>query len=428
MSVMEEVRRATVTAGVIGFLGIPALRREPFGLYRLLRRIDPVHHDHTGVVLLSRHSEVSAALRSPSLGSDEGKADPSHIRLGPLTRLLEGDPEKQAARRAGPFYALSEKLMLFLDPPDHTRLRTLVSKAFTPRVVERLEPRIGEVVDELLDRVDARGEMEVMRDLAYPLPAKIICELMGVPADREDVVVRAAPAVAVGLDPSPLRTAEGNARADRAVIELTALLDELITHRRRSPGDDLLSRLVAAESDGDRLTRDELLATIVLLLIAGHETTANLIGNGLLALARQPGSIERWRDDASLDRTAVEELLRHSGPVQMAERIALADVEVADARITAGRIVILTVAGANRDPVAFAHPDRLDLARNPNPHVAFGSGIHHCLGAPLARVEARVALTSLLRRFPGLTVDTSRPRWRRSFTLRGLERLDVRLR
>jgi cytochrome P450 len=186
--------------------------------------------------------------------------------------------------------------------------------------------------------------------------------------------------------------------------------------------------LVAAESDGDRLSRDELLATIVLLLIAGHETTANLIGNGLLALARQPGSIASWRDDPSLDRTAVEELLRHSGPVQMAERISLADVEVGDARIDAGRIVILTVAGANRDPFVFADPDRLDLARNPNPHVAFGAGAHHCLGAPLARAEARIALTTLIRRFRDLTVDTSRPRWRRSFTLRGLERLDVRTR
>jgi cytochrome P450 len=300
-----------------------------------------------------------------------------------------------------------------------------VAKAFTPRRVESLAPRVGELVDELLEPALRRGRIELMSELAYPLPLRVICELLGVPPGDEKVLLDNAPALAVGLDPDPMRSPEAVAAADRATEALISYLEDLIGRRRRQPGDDLLSGLLASEEKGERLSEDDLVAIILLLLIAGHETTANLIGNGLAALVRDPEALATLREDVEADRPAVEELLRYDGPTQMAERITLQPVEVGGRTIPAGRVVVLAVGAANHDPQAFEDPERLNLLRSPNPHLGFGGGAHFCIGAPLARLEARIAIPALVRRLPNLHLMSKRAEWRPSFTIRGLRALPL---
>jgi pimeloyl-[acyl-carrier protein] synthase len=426
-------RRWLVTSAVVGFVAVPRLRSNPQPAYRALRLLDPAHESPIGIWVLSRHREVNAALRNSQLGSDETKADLAAIRLGPLRRLLGSTLRKadgaRVADRGRPAAGASgrsfRELMLFRDPPDHARLRSLVSKAFTPRAVDALEERITELTHRQLDRVERRGEMEFLADFAYPVPAMAICELMGAPSRDHELIMRNAPALATRLDPSPMRSPAVMAAADRAAAELSRYLDGLIAQRRRDPGDDILSALIAAEDDGDRLSHDELVATAMLLLIAGHETTANLLGNGLLALLRHPEEWQRLRNDPDLDRSAVEELMRFDGPIQMTERVALDDVQVGDAAIPKGRVAILCLAAANWDPDVFDHPNVLDIERDPNPHLGFGGGAHFCIGAALARMEARIALRAIAQRLPNLSVAVSRPRWRPSFTIRGLRELPL---
>lgn len=316
--------------------------------------------------------------------------------------------------------------MLFRDPPDHTRLRSLVAKAFTPRRVEALAGRVEELVEELLAPGLARGGMDLMRELAYPLPARVICELLGIPAGDHDLFVRNAPALATRLDPSPMRTAEGVRRADAATAELRRYLDTLIEVRRRAPRDDLLTALISAEDGGASLAHGELIATVLLLVLAGHETTANVIGNAMLRLVRDRSLLDdlAGRDDTDV-KPAVEELLRLDGPVQMAERITLEPVEVAGHPLPAGHIVVLLLAAANRDAEVFPKPHRMRLERAPNPHLAFGSGAHFCIGAPLARLELRVAMRALARQLPRDVHLAGPPRHRPSFTIRGLEALPL---
>lgn len=319
------------------------------------------------------------------------------------------------------------KLMLFRDPPDHTRLRSLVNKAFTPRSVSRLEDRIEEIVDRQLDGLAGSGQGEFMSSFAYPVPALVICELMGLPPGDHSLIARLAPALAARLDPSPMRTPAVLAEADRAAAELSDYLAAVIARRREDPGEDLLSRLVTAEEDDNRLAHDELVSMVILLLIAGHETTANLLGNGLVALLDRPEQWNRFCRDQELDRTAVDELMRFDGPIQMTERIALDDVEVGAASIPKGSLVVLCLAAANRDPAVFDQPHSLDLARDPNPHLGFGGGAHFCIGAPLARLEARIALRAMARRLPKVKISATKLDWRPSFTIRGLRELPLAL-
>jgi cytochrome P450 len=315
--------------------------------------------------------------------------------------------------------------MLFRDPPDHTRLRGLVNKAFTPKAVEHLEAGVVEIVQRRLDELEPRGCMEFLTDFAYPVPALVICQLIGAPLADHSLISRHAPAIATRLDPSPMRNAEVELAADRAVTELTAYIEDLIATKRRSPGDDLTSRLLAAHDGEDRLDHEEVVSTLILLFMAGHETTANLMTNGLYALLTSPVQWRRYRDNPSLDRSAVEELMRYEGPIHMAERIALADTEVNGHSSPAGRIVILCTAAANRDPLVFERPEELRLDRDPNPHVGFGGGIHFCVGAPLARMEARIGLRQIADRLKELRVVEPTPRWRPSFTIRGLTELHL---
>ena len=409
---------------LVAFVLVPGVRRRPHWQYRVVRAFDPVHRSPFGLWLLSRHEDVAAALRSPHMGNNEDEADMSALTPGPLRPFIN---RQSQARVEGRFIEVIERTMLFRDPPDHTRLRALVSKAFTPRRVEALAGRVAALVDELLEAPAARGHIELMHEFAYPLPARVICELLGVPKDDEEFIVTQAPALGTGLDPAAMRTPETVAAANQATTAIVDYIDGLIADRKRAPTDDMLSALIAAEESGESLSHEELVSTILLLLFAGHETTANLIGNGMLALLRHPDQLARLRVTSDLDRSAVEELMRFDGPIQMVERITLEPVVIGGREVPAGRILICLTSAANRDPAAFPDPNRLDLSRTPNPHVGFGGGAHFCLGAALARLEGRIAIGTLARRFPELRLLDPKPAWRPSFTIRGLRRLPLGL-
>jgi len=382
----------------------PAFVADPYPTYHRLRAEDPVHRSPLGFWVLSRYEDVAASLRDPRFAK-------------------EAIAEFVAARFGRPVERTS---MLDLDPPDHTRLRGLVSKAFTPRVVEVLRPHIQSIVDDLLHRADGAHAMDLIEDFAYPLPVIVICEMLGVPVSDRERFKQWGLDVARGLDALLLPPdSQVIVRSRESRQALTAYFRELIAERRRAPRADLLSGLIAAEEAGDRLSEEDLLATSILLLLAGHETTVNLIGNGTLALLRHPQQLQRLREDPGLIGSAVEELLRYDGPVQRTARIPSADVVVGGRTIPAGDMVMPFIGAADRDPAQFPDPDRLDLGRTPNRHIAFGLGIHFCLGAPLARVEGQIAINALVQRFPKLALATDSPEFRQSLTLRGLSTLPV---
>ena len=386
---------------------MPEFHSNPYPFYRALREEDPVHQSPLGFWVCTRYDDAVMILRDPRFGR-EGMAKRMEARLG-LT---------QDTSRA--------RDMLFQDPPDHTRLRALVSRAFTPRVVEVMRPHIQEIVDGLLDRVDGARAMDVIEDLAYPLPVTVICEMLGVPAADQDIFKSWSTDIARSLDAAIL-PADSDAipRGRDARLGLADYFRSLIATRRKDPKPDLLSALIAAEEEGNKLSEGELVSTCMLLLIAGHETTVNLIGNGLLALLQHPDQLRALRDDPGLIQTGVEELLRFDGPVQRTGRMTTEEVEIGDKRIPRDSVVVSVIGAANRDPKQFADPDRLDVSRKDNRHIAFGFGIHFCLGAPLARLEGQIALGTLLRRMPKLALVSDVPEWRESSTLRGLKSLPV---
>jgi cytochrome P450 len=313
-----------------------------------------------------------------------------------------------------------------MDPPNHTRLRGLVSKAFTPRTVEGLRPKIEAVVEDLLDRQADHAGFDVVSAFAYQVPVLVICDLLGVPAEDRGRFGAWSAALARGLDNLTVTDSEFIMHGNEAAAGLTDYFRQLVAKRRRQPGADLLSGLIAAEEAGDRLSEDELLATCVLLFFAGHETTVNLIGNGVLALLRHPAELQRLRDKPGLIGGAVEELLRYDSPVQRTGRVAEEALELNGRRYQPGDRVSLLVGAANRDPEQFSDPDRLDITRsNAGQHLSFAAGIHYCVGAPLARLEAQIAIGALLRRAPRLRLVTETPAWRATFVLRGLQALEV---
>ena len=387
---------------------LPEFHADPYPFYRRLREEDPVHQSPLGIWVLTRYDDAVMALRDQRFGR-EGMGELLEARLG-----------------AGSVRPANTRDMLFRDPPDHTRLRALVSRAFTPRVVEAMRPHIQEIVDGLLDRVEGTRGMDVIEDLAYPLPVTVICEMLGVPTADQDVFKQWSADIARSLDAAILPAgSEVITRGQEAGDALREYFRSLIAVRRKSPQPDLLSALIAAEEQGDKLSEPELVATCALLLIAGHETTVNLIGNGVLALLRHPAELRALADDPALIQTGVEELLRFDGPVQRTGRMTTADVEIGGRQIPKGSIVAAVIGAANRDPAHFADPDRLDVARRENRHIAFGFGIHFCLGAPLARIEGQVAIGTLLRRMPALKLVSDTPEWRESSVLRGLKTLPV---
>jgi hypothetical protein len=383
-------------------------RQAPWPLYRRFQDESPVHRFPQGGWLLTRFEDCSEVLRDRRFGSD-----PSNL-----------NETGRAAIGANDVYQPGSSVLLFIDPPDHTRIRSLVSKAFTPKVVSRLRPWLEGLVDRLLDARVEQGELEVLADLGYPLPAEVICQLLDVPLRDRDQF-RDWSAAASRLLDGNLEPAAQEAGV-LATMQLFGYFAELLEDRRRHPGDDLLSGLVAAEEEGDRLTPEELLTTVVTLFVAGYETTMNLIGNGTLALLDHPGQLAALQADPSLARPATEEALRYEGPAQLVPRVALEPLRVGEAEVEAGDSVVVGIAAANRDPRRFADPDRFDLHRADAGHLAFSLGPHHCLGAALARLEAEVAFAAMARRLPQLELAGDRPRFRAHAILRGLEALPVR--
>jgi cytochrome P450 len=385
----------------------PEFLANPYPMYHRLRAEDPVHHSPLGFWVLTRYEDVVAALRDPRLAKEA------------IAGFI-------AARFGAPVPQMGLS-MLDRDPPDHTRLRSLVSKAFTPRVVETLRPHIQQIVNGLIDAVQEDGSMDLIEQFAYPLPVIVICEMLGVPVKDHERFKGWGLDIARGLDAILLPPdSDVGRRAVAGRHALAGYFRALIAERRAAPRADMLSALIAAEEAGDKLSEDELLATCTLLLVAGHETTVNLIGNGTLALLRHPEQLRRLRENPGLIGTAVEELLRYDGPVQRTARIPSEDVTINGHTIAKGEMVMPFIGAADRDPAQFPQPDRLDLGRTDNRHIAFGWGIHFCLGAPLARVEGQIAINTLLQRLPKLRLDTDKPEFRQSLTLRGLRALPVR--
>src|SRR5262249_45338563 len=355
----------------------PAFVADPYPTYHRLRAEDPVHQSPLGFWVLTRYEDVSAVVREPRFIKEPGAALDA-ARFG-----------AEVPRGIG-------LAMLDRDPPDHTRLRSLVSKAFTPRVVEGLRPRIQQIVDGLIARAEAAGSMDLIEEFAYPIPVNVICEMLGVPIEDHERFKGWSLDIARGLDsiwlPPDSEIPRRSAAARHAISDY---FRELIGQRRATPRGDLFSALIAAEEAGDKLNEEELLATCILLLIAGHETTVNLIGNGVLALLRHPAELRRLRETPGLITSAVEELLRYDGPVQRTARVAGAEATIGGRTIAKGDLVMPFIGAADRDPAQFPDPDRLDLSRSENRHIAFGWGIHFCLGAPLARVEGQIAIDAL---------------------------------
>ena len=397
----------------------PGFYDNPYAQYALVREQDPVHVSPIGVLMLFRYDDVSRALRDPSLSVEERHAKALAITMDPdIEAMFE-------ARREG-----GSHTMLNLDPPDHHRLRRLVSKVFTPRTVEELHPRVQELVNGHLDAVVARGTggMDLIADLAFPLPFVVISEMLGIPEGRDRNQLREwSGAVVKTFD--PILTREEQLAAFDAIDNIIAYVNETIAWKRSHPAPDLLTALIAAEDEGDRLSAEELVEQVMLLYIAGHETTVNLIGNGTLALLRDRSQLELLQADPALDANLPDELLRFDGPVQMSRRVNLEPYEVGDRVVAPGTIMMTCLGSANRDPARWGDTaDRLDLRRSDsNQHVAFGGGFHSCLGAHLARLEARVAIGTLVRRFPALDLATDHPEWNGRIVLRGLVSLPLSL-
>ncbi len=392
---------------------LPEFRVDPYPAYRALQAKHRVYRNRllSGTFVLPRYDDVVAVLSDPRFSVDRRQAD-VFKQLQPLRGL---SPR---------FIEAIQSALLMTDPPAHTRLRRLVNKAFTPRVVEGLRTRVQAIVDELLDAVAARGEMELIHDLAYPLPVIVIAELLGIPSEDRDRIKRWSDTLAILLD--PLQAVDGLTPTEHAYDEITTYMRPIFAARRAAPRDDLISALVAVEDQGQRLNETELLSLSMLILGAGHETTTNLIANAVLALLRNPSERRRLQDDPSLIGSAVEEFLRYDSPVQMTDRVAAVDCEVAGHVIRRGQVVALIIGAANRDPSRFADPDRLDLGRADNHHLSFGHGAHFCLGAALARLECQLAVATLLHRFPDFDGEREPRQWKRSMVLRGPTRLMLR--
>ncbi|WP_328412310.1 cytochrome P450 [Streptomyces violaceus] len=390
----------------------PAFLADPYPAYAELRAKSRVHYyEPTNQWLVPHHADVSALLRDRRLGRTYQHRF-THEEFGRTAPPQEHEP----------FHTLNDHGMLDLEPPDHTRIRRLVSKAFTPRTVERLKPYVRGLADDLASALVAAGGGDLLKDVAEPLPVAVIAEMLGIPeSDRTPLRPWSADICGMyELNPSE----ETAAKAVRASAEFSDYLRELIAARRKEPGDDLISGLIEAHDEGDRLTEQEMISTAVLLLNAGHEATVNSTVNGWYALFRNEAQLAALRADHTLVPSAVEELMRYDTPLQLFERWVLDEIEIAGTTIPRGAEIALLFGSANHDPAVFTAPDRLDLTRTDNPHISFSAGIHYCIGAPLARIELAASMTALLEKAPALRL-AEEPRRKPNFVIRGLEGLSV---
>ena len=388
----------------------PDFIRDPYPHYDRLRTLDPIHVTPFGQFVASRHADVSLVMRDKRFGKD----------------FVERSKRRYSDKIMDePVFRSMSHWMLQADPPDHTRLRGLVVKAFTARRVEDMRPRIQEIVDQAIDAVIGRGHMDLIEDFAFRLPITIICDMLGIPEEHREVFYNSSRDGGRLLDPVPL-TPEEIKKGNEGNLLAQMYFQQLFELRRKNPADDLITQLVQAEEDGNKLSNEELTANIILLFGAGHETTVNLIGNGLLALHRNPDQLALLKARPELMEGAIEEFLRYDSSVQMTGRVALEEIEdLGGKRIPKGETVLCLLGSANRDPAVYPdRPDRLDVTRANVKPLSFGGGIHFCLGAQLARIEAEIAIATLLRRLPDLRIDdVENPEWRPTFVLRGLKRL-----
>jgi cytochrome P450 len=389
----------------------PANRADPYPLYAKFRERGPIQLPAVNVTVFSTSRDCDEVLRHPSSSSNRWNSTLAQ------RQLASGAWSKPAVPPG----------FLFLDPPDHTRLRKLVSKAFAPKVVNALQPDITAMVDGLLDQIAERGQFDVIGDLAYPLPVAVICRLLGVPLEDEPMFSQASALLAEALDPFVAITGAPSGKFEermQAIRWLRGYFHELIERRRSTPGDDLLSGLIAVEESGDQLTEEEIVSTCNLLLIAGHETTVNLIANAMLAMLRHPEQWAALGADAGRAPAVVEETLRYDPPVQLAGRNALEDMIIGDTTMAKGDTMLVLLAAAQRDPAEYDRPDTFDPDRGTLRHLGFGRGVHYCLGAPLGRLEAGVSLSAVTARFPDARLD-SEPQYKTNVTLRGMSALSV---
>jgi cytochrome P450 len=408
---MNEHVQAVTTEPLFDPLS-PDFIRNPYPAYERLRTTDPMHVTSFGAFVASRHAEASLVLRDKRFGKDF--VERSKRRYGP-------DIMQE------PIFRAMSHWMLQQDPPDHTRLRGLVVKAFTARRVEDMRPRIQQVVDQTIDAIIDHGRMDLIEDFAFRLPVTIICDMLGIPEEHREMFYKGSRDGGRILDPVPM-TKEEIAQANAGNAMAKMYFEQLFELRRKNPGEDLTTQLVQAEEDGSKLSNEELTANIILLFGAGHETTVNLIGNGLLALHQNPDQLALLKADPSLISNAIEEFLRYDSSVQLTGRVALEDIEdLGGKKIPKGESVLCLLGSANRDPAVYPdHPERLEVRRPNVRPLSFGGGIHHCLGAQLARIEAEIAIATLLRRIPDLRLDDAdNPQWRPTFVLRGLKQLSA---
>jgi len=389
----------------------PKAHADPYPMYARLLIQDPVHW--SGLLeawVLTRYDDVAAVLTDRRFSADRQQAQNRFAREA-----------MQRQDEFGPF--ARAHTMLTVDGPEHSRLRRSLARAFNPRTVEGWRSRVQQITDELLDAIQESGRFDLIEGLAYPLPVIVIAEMLGVSReDRADF--RRWSDDVVAILGGPFASPEVVERGRKSLRDLADYFRGVIAARRREPREDLVSALIAAE-ERDQLSEDEILATCVLLLVAGNETTRNLIGNGMLALLRHPAQMERLRQDPSLIQSAVGELLRFAGPVQTTARVATEDADIGGQTIEKGQLVFTLIAAANRDPAKFENPDELDIGRHPNEHIAFGDGPHSCLGQYLAHLEAEIAIASLLKRFPHLRLETHEVEWGGNFIIRGLKSLPL---
>ncbi|MEZ4869855.1 MAG: cytochrome P450 [Caldilineaceae bacterium] len=398
----------------------PAFKADPYPTYAYLRSHDPLHRrtamdGQTAIWFVTRYDEVAAILRDhkrfvKNVANTLSPAERAHLPMPPpLLRLLSNH-------------------MLNLDPPDHTRLRALVNKVFTAQVVAQMQGRIQRIADQLLDQVHAQGEMDLIEDFAFPLPIIVIAELLGIPP-RDRLRFRNWSNAFVTPSANLQRSAKKMQKAGQVMEDFTRYMRQVFAERRRTPREDLITMLLQAEENGDTLSEEELFSMVILLIVAGHETSVNLIGNGLLALLQYPEQLALLRAEPTWLPNAVEEMIRYDGPVERATmRFAAEEVTLAGQTLQRGDAVSLVLAGADRDPVPFEQPNRFDITRSPNRHLGFGQGIHYCLGAPLARLEGQIAIATLIQRYPALhlTTPVDQLRWRTVPIMRGLHHLPLR--
>jgi pimeloyl-[acyl-carrier protein] synthase len=386
---------------------LPEFYLNPYLIYHQLQAEDPVHLSSMGAWVITGYADVAKALRDPRLSSK-----PSEI-------------SSYSQRQEGNSLVASfiSDILFFRDPPDHTRLRRLIGKVFNTRIVEEMRPRIQQIVNELINRIEEKDDLDIIADFAKPLPVTVISHILGIPPEDRYKLKQWSHWLGYIFD--PMKASNVSQQLTQSIVEFREYLTQLIAKRRQKPEQDLITALIQARDEHDKLSEEELLVTCMLLFASGEETTVNLIGNGVISLLRHPDQLAKLRQNPSLIQSAVEEFLRYESPLQISGRTAIEDIEIGGKLIKKGPPVFLILGAANRDPAQFHNPDQLDITRTNNDHFAFGDGIHYCMGSALARTQGQIAISALVQKLPNLQLQTNNLEWRENVFLRGLKTLPV---